>query len=224
MLFEMSAILSDVMDQQSVTKAIEIMAEFAADHRREGHPLHGQAEGHSRMDAFRFDNDFPQQVRGAAPLALAEVARRHRDAVGTVLSDLLGSAVADVDANVRRSGYHAASVAGELGREWLPSVVGGTRDSDATAANVALQVCGVRATEIIADRLLPLVLGSLEASYRHPDERIRYAVATTASRLLAEAHNEPDEIRRRLAAVVGQLKTDVLRRVRTAASGIDLCV
>jgi hypothetical protein len=216
-LFDTLVGFTDVMTPHAAANSVSVMAEFAADHRLFGHPLHGQDEVHSPLDSFRVEGNFPQRVRGAALLALAKTSTHHPDLVGAFLNGLLSMATIDSNAEVRRWGYEAVSEAGELGRVNLPRVVSGTRDSDSDTANIALQVCGVQAKVIVEDKLTPLLLGSLEAQCRNPDDGIRFAVAIVASKLLAASGEKSNPDSERLGALVNHLKSDVSRRVRVAA-------
>jgi hypothetical protein len=215
-LFRMLRDLSDSVDAKTARKIADVASRYASDHRANGHPLHGQPQQHSPLNPFRMGLAWPQDIRGAALLTLAELSRCHPHLVGPKLVKLILAGIADPDAAVRRSAYHAVHLAGRVARSCLPVVVGGIRDSDASAANVALQVVGAQAASIAELKLVPTVLTFLESHRRHPDVGVRRAVAASTRQIRAALGDRKSADVERLNTVADQLRADVSRSVRAA--------
>jgi hypothetical protein len=217
-LFRTLRSLSDSVDAKTARKIADIASRYASDHRAIGHPLYGHQEQHSPLNPIRMGLSWPQDVRGEALLTLAQLSRYHRHLVGPKLVTLILAGVADPNAAVRRSAYHAVHLAGPHARLCLPVVVGGIRDTDASAANVALQVVGVQAVAISKLKLVPTVLTFLESHCRHPDVGVRRAVAAVTRQVRAALGGRKNADAKRLDTLVEKLRADVSRSVRAAAS------
>jgi hypothetical protein len=215
-LFEALRRLCDSIDSKTAGEVAHAARRYAGDHRAKAHPLHGQPEQHAPLEPFRMGLAWPQQVRGKALLTLAEVSRHHPKLVGPKLSQMIFDAIADSDPSVRRNAYHAVYIAGPPAMPCLPGVVGGIRDSDASAANVALQVVGLEAASIVKAGLLPTVLSFLENHRRHPDVGVRSAGASVIPKIRAALRLGASEDIERLNALADRLNSDVSRSVRTA--------
>ena len=217
-LFRALGGLSDSVDAKTARKIADVASRYASDHRADGHPLHGQPEQHSPLNPFRMGLAWPQDVRGEALLTLAQLSRYHRYLVGPKVVKLILAGIADPEAAVRRSAYHAVYLAGPPARSCLHVVVGGIRDSDASAANVALQVVGAQAASISKLKLVPTVLTFLESHCRHPDVGIRRAVAAVTRQTRAALGRRTNADAKRLDTLADQLRADVSRSVRAAVS------
>jgi hypothetical protein len=216
MLFDVLALLSDSVDSHVAEEIVHVAIRYAGDHRNASHPLYGHEEGHALLNPYRFDSGWPQDVRGAAILAVAQIGRHHPQVVAPSFTNLLFSAMADPHPTVRRAAYRAVSVAGSLAASCLPAIVAGTRDADAGAANVALQVVGMQAASVAAAGLVPLVLGVIEAEVANADVGVRRATATVVRQLRVVLAGAAGTEVQRLDVIAERLNHDVSRSVRHA--------
>jgi hypothetical protein len=209
--------LADSVDRKTARRIADVSIRYASDHRVSSHPLYGQAEQHSLLNPIRVGFAWPQDVRGEAILTLGQLARFHRQLIASKLVRLIQTGIADQNAVVRRDAYHAVHIAGSAAIYCLSLVVGGIRDNDASASNVALQVVGAQAASIVKLKLVPTVLTFLESHCRHPDVGVRKAIATVTRQMqVALGHRNGAEAER-LKALSDRLKADVSRSVRTEA-------
>jgi hypothetical protein len=216
-LFEVLSYFGDVMSATMAESCIELMTTYAADHRVPSHPLHGQAEEYSPMAAFRMGDGWPQEVRGAALVAIARTVKHHPEIAGPPFSRLLAAAMSDADASLRKDAYRAAHLAGAVAEGFSPVLVGGTRDADPVAASLALQACASHLPALGKDGLLPTLLTAIETQHQHRDPRIRYGAAVVAAEL-GKCKSEMSEVAmQRLVTVIDKLSSDISRRVRRAA-------
>jgi hypothetical protein len=225
MLFEILPTFCDVMREEIAAEVVAVAVEYAGDFAVLGHPLYGRTTGNDML--FVNNGASPQEVRGKALIALALMGRHHSMLVSAALIPALRTAITSSDPQVRRYAYEATGIALALARQFLPAIAGGTRDAHPNAANIALQVCGDRADAIIADQLLPVVLGSLEAQYRSPDQTVRFGAAKCAAKLLAASAKSPPsslppEVPERLKAVADYLRKDICRTIRRVLALDDI--
>jgi len=217
-LFRALGTLSDSVDSKTAREMADSAARYAENHRAKVHPLHGDPEDHAPLNPFRVGLAWPQEVRGEALLAIAQLCRHHPRIVGPKLVDLILAAVADSDPSVRRSAYHAVHLTGDLAGSCLPATVGGIRDNDAPAANVALQVVGLEAASIIKAGLVPTVVSFIEGHSRHPDVGIWSASAAVIGQILVALGRGASADTGRLNALADRFRSDVSRSVRDAMS------
>jgi len=217
-LFDILRRLSDSIDSTTARRVADVASRYASDHRVAGHPFYGEPQQHSPLNPFRFTLAWPQQVRGAALMTLAQLAQDHRGAAGSNLPQLIFAAIADPDPSLRSSGYQAVHFAGAPGKSCLPAVVGGIRDSDPSAAHIALQVVGVEAASVAKAGLVATLLSFIESHCRHPDAGVRRAGAAVVQRIRAVLTGADNETTIRLDALTSHFRSDVSRSVRQAVA------
>lgn len=164
------------------------------------------------LNPTRWENGRPDEVQGAAVVALGALARHHRK-VARLLTELLEDTLCDPQPFVRKAGYVAVRGIPKVGEGVLLGLLAGLRDPDPAAAAAAFSALAAQPEwELNTNHWRLFLLAARSAAYSSNVNLRRNAAAAIRMR----ASICPSSIRESVEALSAAFVADISAQVREA--------
>lgn len=198
------------LSKQSADKVFQVLRPLALGDIQVGQIGSMSADAKNPLNPFKFNDNSPEQVNGAALYALARIEKAQPGLFASKLDSLFENALINNSPDVRRLTFAALRELPTVSSLSIIGVLFGTRDPDPEAAELAFGALGLRGTVLTLENWHQLIL-SLSESVKSPHKKLRRIAAITISNLTTEA---PNEICPKLEELSHILKNDICFSVR----------
>lgn len=214
---------ADCFDSLAADRIFAALAPIARGEIQEPTTVMTSAEIENPLNPMKMRTGNPSNLRGAALLALAHIARNQDKAYQRQLRPLLEAALTDTVADVRRYAYAATRELPSFSGSIFVALLLGTRDSDEYAAASAFAALIVNEGYRLTANQWQLLLYSAKLALQSPSVRLRRTAAAAVARLMARTLPS-DSLRLKAEELLHTFSADIcasVRRATTAQSDVD---